>query len=95
MSNYIHPALTPEEMREASQAMNRLRWQGTNQRERSAFARRIAIDPDKPRCGCGNMTLARAQARADIHGKGLGHEVGCPFYRRRRHLGKRKPPKRK
>lgn len=92
MSNgpYLHPGQTPEEMRAVSQEMNKLRWRGTNARERSAFARQIAIDPNKPRCTCGAMTLQRAQARADKNGKGLGHKVGCTFYRRQRHLGKRK-----
>lgn len=32
-----------------------------------------------PRCQCGVMTLARAQAR----GKELGHDPSCPFYKER------------
>lgn len=90
---YLHPGLSPEELSDTSRRMNILRWQGTNARERSAFARRIAIHPGKERCACGVMTLKRAQAKADKNGKGLGHETHCTFYRRQRHLGKRKSKK--
>jgi hypothetical protein len=93
----IRPGQTPQEAQEASRAMNRLRWAGTTPEERSRIARRTAShrtygpqDPDQPRCGCGAMTLARATARADRTGRGLGHRRGCPFYRRQRHPGKRK-----
>lgn len=36
-----------------------------------------------PRCPCGAMTLVRAATRADRHGRGLGHDPGCSFYRER------------
>jgi hypothetical protein len=87
---YLHPGLSPEELSAVSQEMNKLRWRGTNARERSAFARQIAIHPGKERCTCGVMTLKRAQDKADKNGKGLGHEAHCTFYRRQRHRGKRK-----
>ena len=94
---YIHAGQTPEERARAAQAMAERRWQGTTPQERSAEMRAVAArrkytppDPAKPRCACGAMTLARAQARADRHGKGLGHAPGCPFYRRQRHRGKRR-----
>jgi hypothetical protein len=55
------------------------RWKGTTAEERKRHAAFMASqrkytppDPTKPRCACGAMTLKRALARADVHGKGLG-----------------------
>src|SRR5215467_2705335 len=67
-----------EEQKEAAtqgaRALNRMRWQHKTPEERRAFMGpvRAARTPeqmgaaqrsDKPRCPCGAMTLARAQAR--------------------------------
>lgn len=61
--------------RRAGRSLARARWAKTTPEERSEFAARIAAqrtpetmgaagrDPLKPRCPCGEMTLARAKAR--------------------------------
>jgi hypothetical protein len=91
---YIHPDQTPEERTAAAQEMNRRRWQDVPQEERRRIARAAGILGGRPRegdrCACGAMTLARAQARADRRGTGLGHAPGCPFYRRAPRPGKRR-----
>jgi hypothetical protein len=94
---FIHPNQTPEEKAKEARRMANKRWEGTTPEERSQHAafmasQRVYVppDPSKPRCPCSAMTLARAQARADLSGKGLGHKPTCTFYRRQRHPGKRK-----
>jgi hypothetical protein len=92
---------TLEDRRAILAAATAARWQGTTPEERSEAlrlvgahrrpGRRAPVDPSAPRCGCGRMTLARAEARADRSGTGLGHAAGCPFYRRQRRPGKRRP----
>jgi hypothetical protein len=82
---YLHPDQTPQELAENARRMAARRWQGTTPEERKAALREVgkqrvyAPDPTKPRCPCGAMTLARAQAR----GRGQGHRPGCPFHRPR------------
>jgi len=97
---HLHPDQTPEERAAQARLMAARRWAGTTAEERSAFAREVAShreypwripDPAKARCPCGRMTLARALARADKAGTGLGHAAGCAFYRRQRRPGKRRP----
>jgi len=89
---YLHPNQSPEEMVDNARRMAELRWADVPAAERSEAMRQIAahreygpMDPSQARCPCGAMTLKRAQTRADLKGKGLGHKSGCTFYRRRPH----------
>jgi hypothetical protein len=78
--------------------MGKLRWRDVPPAERTAAMRELARkrtygpqDASQARCGCGAMTLARAQARAP-NGKSLGHKPGCPFHTTERRPGGRPTP---
>jgi hypothetical protein len=90
---YMHPDMPAEELEANAREMGRRRWEGVSPKKRSTLMRKaisarvyVPPDPSKPRCACGKMTLTRAEARADVNGKGLGHLPGCTFYRRQRHF---------
>lgn len=73
--NQLMPKMSTEETRKrAAKTLARMRWANTTPEERSEFAAAVAAArtpeqmgaakrSDKPRCPCGLMTAARAQAR--------------------------------